>query len=59
MGLGQGMAEQIALSLLAVQGLQKLALSLGFDPLGGDRHVQAVCQVDDGTAQLPAVFVIR
>ncbi len=58
MGLGQRMAEQIALPLLTVEGLQKLALGLGLYPFGGHHHAQAVGQVDDGAAQLPAVLVI-
>ncbi len=57
-GFWQGMAEQVALSLLAMQGLQELALGLGFYPFRRDGHAEGAGQLDYGTAQLAAVLVV-
>ena len=57
-GFWQGMAEQVALSLFATQGLQELALGLGFYPFRRDGHAEGAGQLDYGTAQLAAVLVV-
>lgn len=53
-----GFAEQIALALLAVPGLEELQLFDGLHALGNDIEVQALAQADNGTDQLHVLGVL-